>query len=136
VAIANNWSWLYDDSAWGSGYWVWTCGQPVVEQTPLPEFTPYQDIIASWNTRFDGDFDQWLDCLVAGGGTCAVQFRAADLDKNNAVDKRDVEVFNQRLRSKIGLTNALDFNVDGLINQLDVQAMMKLCDLPRCAIAQ
>ncbi len=136
VAIANNWSWLYDDSAWGSGYWVWTCGQPNVEQTPLPEFTPYQDIIASWNTRFDGDFDQWLDCLVAGAGTCTAQFRPADLDKNNAVDKRDVELFNQRLRSKTDLTSALDFNLDTRVNQLDVPAMMKLCDLPRCAIAQ
>ncbi|MBU1436211.1 MAG: collagenase [Gammaproteobacteria bacterium] len=135
-AIANNWSWLYDDSAWGSGYWVWTCGQPNVEQTPLPEFTPYQDILASWNTGFDSDFDQWLDCLVAGSGTCAVHYRDADLDQNNAVDKRDVDIFNQRLRSKTGLTNVLDFNKDNKVNQLDVPAMMKLCDLPRCAIAQ
>lgn len=136
VAIANNWSWLYDDSAWSSGYWVWTCGQPNVEQTPLPEFTPYQSILASWNTRFDQDFDQWLDCLVAGGGKCVAQYRAADLDKNNAVDKRDIDIFNARLRNKTGLSLVLDFNKDKLVNQLDIPAMMKLCDLPRCALAQ
>ncbi|WP_164852316.1 collagenase [Rheinheimera riviphila] len=137
VAIANNWSWLYDDSAWGSGYWVWTCGQSNDDlPPPLPEFVAYQDILASWNTRFDSDFNQWLDCVVAGAGTCAAQFRPADLDKNNAVDKRDVDIFNQRLRSNTGLTSALDFNLDTKVNQADVQAMMKLCDLPRCAIAQ
>ena len=128
---------MYDDSAWGSGYWVWTCGQSNDDvPPPLPEFVPYQDILANWNTRFDTDFDQWLDCLVAGSGTCAVQFRAADLDQNNAVDKRDVDIFNQRLRTKTGLSSTLDFNLDGQVNQLDVQAMMKLCDLARCAIAK
>jgi microbial collagenase len=137
VAIANNWSWLYDDSAWGSGYWVWTCGQSNDDAPPpLPEFVPYQDILANWNTKFDGDFDQWLDCLVVGAGTCAVKFRPADLDENHAVDKRDVDIFNQRLRTKTGLSSALDFNLDGQINQSDVQAMMKLCDLARCAIAK
>ncbi len=137
VAIANNWTWLYDDSAWASGYWVWTCGQlNNAVETPLPEFVPYQDVLASWNTRFDSNFEQWLDCLVAGNGTCAVQYRAADLDQNSAVDKRDIDIFNQRLRSKTGLTSALDFNQDTLVNQLDVPAMMKLCDLARCAIAQ
>ena len=59
----------------------------------------------------------------------------ADLDENNTVDKRDIDLFNQRLRSKTGLTSALDFNRDTKVNQADVQAMMKLCDLPRCAIA-
>jgi len=73
---------------------------------------------------------------VAGAGTCAAKYRPADLDKNNAVDKRDVDVFNQLLRAKTGLTLVLDFNKDGVVNQLDVPAMMKLCDLPRCAVAQ
>ncbi|WP_306518279.1 collagenase [Rheinheimera sp.] len=135
-AIANNWSWLYDDSAWGSGNWVWTCGQPKVDLPELPVYTPYQDILSTWGTNFDIEFHQWLDCVVAGQGICQQNpFRAADLDKNGAVDKRDVELFNQRLRSKTDLTPDLDFNLDKRVDQRDVPAMTKLCDLPRCAIA-
>jgi len=135
-AIANNWSWLYDDSEWGSGNWVWTCGQSKVELPELPAHTPYQDILQSWGNNFDGEFHQWLDCVVAGKGICQqTPTRAADLDKNGAVDKRDIEQFNLRLRTKTDLTPELDFNLDKLIDQRDVPAMSKLCDLPRCAIA-
>jgi len=135
-AIANNWSWLYDDSAWGSGNWVWTCGQQKVDLPPLPVYTPYQDILSSWGSNFDLEFHQWLDCVVAGQGICqGSSYRPADLDKNGAVDKRDIELFNQRLRSKTNLTSELDFNLDKVVDQRDVPAMSKLCDLPRCAIA-
>ncbi|HCU66198.1 MAG TPA: hypothetical protein DF774_10605 [Rheinheimera sp.] len=135
-AIANNWSWLYDDSAWGSGNWVWTCGQQKVDLPELPPYTPYQDILKTWGTNFDLEFHQWLDCVVAGQGICqSVSFRTADLDKNGAVDKRDIELFNKRLRSKTNLTNELDFNLDKVVDRRDVPAMSKLCDLPRCAIA-
>lgn len=134
IAIANNWSWLYDDSAWGSGYWVWTCGQQKTAEPELPPHTPYQDILTRWGSSFDVGFHQWLDCLVAGLGNCS-QFRPADLDKNGAVDSRDIDLFNQRLRSKTNLTMDLDFNGDKVVDQRDVTAMSKLCDRARCAIA-
>jgi microbial collagenase len=134
IAIANNWSWLYDDSANGSGYWVWTCGQQKTAEPQLPPHTPYQDILTRWGTSFDVGFHQWLDCLVAGNGNCS-QFRPADLDKNGAIDSRDIDLFNQRLRTKTNLTMDLDFNGDKKIDQRDVTAMSKLCDRARCAIA-
>lgn len=136
VAIANNWAWLYDDSEWGSGYWVWTCGQQKQAQTELPAFTPYQDILNSWGTGFNEGFNQWLDCLVAGQGHCQTQnFRPGDLDKNQAIDSRDVDLFNQLLRQKPAYSSALDFNADGKVNAADVPALSRLCDLARCAIA-
>ncbi|MBZ9611926.1 M9 family metallopeptidase [Rheinheimera maricola] len=65
-AIANNWSWLYDDSEWSEGNWVWTCGQINDGDTPqLPDYTPYAEIIAAWGNQFDAEFHQWLDCIVA-----------------------------------------------------------------------
>lgn len=134
VAISNNWSWLYDDSAWGSGYWVWTCGQVKDSGSELPRYTPYQDILTRWGSNFDAGFHQWLDCLVAGNGNCS-QFRPADLDQNGAIDSRDISLFNQRLRTKTNLTTELDFNYDRVIDQRDVTAMSKLCDRARCAIA-
>lgn len=134
TAIANNWSWLYDDSAWGSGYWVWTCGQQKTAEPELPPYTPYQDILTRWGSSFDVGFHQWLDCLIAKTGNCSL-FRPADLDKNGAVDSRDIDLFNQRLRTKTNLTMDLDFNGDKKVDQRDVTAMSKLCDRARCAIA-
>ncbi|WP_448570066.1 PPC domain-containing protein, partial [Thalassotalea ganghwensis] len=58
----------------------------------------------------------------------------ADIDNNGAVDKRDIQLFQQMLRNdELGLE--YDFSGDGMVNQKDVRAMMRLCDLPRCAIA-
>ncbi|SEA89565.1 collagenase [Alkalimonas amylolytica] len=136
-AEANGWYWLYDDSAWGSGYWVWTCGQQLPDDMPeVPDFTPYDDILALWGTRFDADFHDWLDCLVAGQGICERNaYHPADLDQNGVVDMRDVELFRLWLRQGQALSSELDFDGNGVIDQRDVRAMMNLCDLPRCQIA-
>ncbi len=66
-ATDNNWSWLYDDSENASGNWVWTCGQDITDVEPIPEFVPYADIIADWTSTYDEEFNEWLDCIVAGG---------------------------------------------------------------------
>jgi hypothetical protein len=100
----------------------------------LPPYTPYQDILTRWGSSFDVGFHQWLDCLIAKTGNCSL-FRPADLDKNGAVDSRDIDLFNQRLRTKTNLTLDLDFNGDKKVDQRDVTAMSKLCDRARCAIA-
>jgi len=135
-AIANNWSWAHDDSEWSSGSWVWTCGQPKTDEVELPEFTPYQDILASWGTTFDQDFSDWLVCLVAGDGLCQEQAtKPGDLDGNNAVDIRDINLFKQLLRGSDPLPLEYDFNKDGNVDRRDVRPMMALCDLSRCAIA-
>ncbi|MFT5757194.1 MAG: microbial collagenase [Alteromonadaceae bacterium] len=145
-AEANNWLWLYDDSEngySGSGYWVWTCGQqntgePPIEEpdpNPLPEFTPYQDILDGWGSRFDNEFSEWLSCLVAGEGVCLpTPANLADLDDNSQVDQRDINIFTTLLRQSDDLGLQYDFNNDRAINHRDVKAMMTLCDLPRCAI--
>lgn len=137
-AEANGWYWLYDDSAWGSGYWVWTCGQPQPENMPdVPEFTPYDDILALWGSRFDADFHQWLDCLIAGEGYCETEeFHPADLDRNGVIDIHDISLFRQWLRERRELPAELDFNGDGVIDQRDIRPMMQLCDLPRCQTPQ
>ncbi|WP_448569312.1 collagenase [Thalassotalea ganghwensis] len=148
-AEENNWLWLYDDGPdygySGSGYWVWTCGQPndgsqpePEPETPeIPEFTPYDDILANWGTSMDDEFDQWLDCIVAGNGTCQQQtFRVEDIDQNGAVDKRDVNLFQGMLRNNENLGLEYDFNGDNQVNRRDVRAMTALCDITRCAIAQ
>ena len=136
-AEANGWYWLYDDSAWGSGYWVWTCGQQLPDGMPeVPDFTPYDDILAVWGTRFDTDFHDWLDCLVAGQGICERNaYQPADLDQNGVIDMRDVELFRLWLRQGQALSPELDFDGNGVIDQRDVRAMMNLCDLPRCQLA-
>lgn len=133
-AIANNWSWLYDDSAWSSGYWVWTCGQPKTDGDVLPPFVPYNEVIDNWGLRFDSSFSQWLDCLVAGRGVCQA-FRRGDLDQNHAIDQRDVELFNTILRQKPAYRADYDFNLDNKVNAADVPALTRLCDLARCAVA-
>lgn len=151
TAEENNWLWLYDDSPEsgfnGSGYWVWTCGQPNTGEQPeqpeepeeptLPEYTPYQDILANWGTSFDAEFDQWLDCIVAGNGLCEQQpaFKVEDIDQNGAVDKRDISAFQSMLRTTTSLGLEYDFNQDQIVDRRDVRPMMELCDLPRCAIA-
>jgi microbial collagenase len=142
-AEANNWLWLYDDSQNGSGYWVWTCGQPNTDEVPdetptepLPEYTPYQDIINNWSTNFDDEFNIWLSCIVDGEGYCQdQQARKGDLDNNQAIDKRDISIMSQLLRQpsdNLGLE--YDFNHDEQVNRKDIRSLMKLCDLNRCAI--
>ncbi|WP_052151494.1 collagenase [Paraglaciecola arctica] len=135
-ATANNWFWAYDDSEWSTGAWVWTCGQSNEGLAgELPEYTPYQDVLDGWNTRFDMEFHEWLDCLVQGEGVCqTVSTRPADMDENGRVDKNDIVVFTQMLRQP-DLNIMYDFNDDGKVDRKDVRAMMKLCDLPRCAVA-
>jgi microbial collagenase len=66
-AIDNGWSWLYDDSENASGNWVWTCGQALTNIEPVPDFVPYVDIISTMTGQFDGEFNEWLDCIIAGG---------------------------------------------------------------------
>lgn len=135
-AIENDWYWTYDDSEWSSGSWVMTCGQPKPEQSEIPEFTPYTDILTTWNTQFDLDFSQWLTCLVAGNGECLTEvIRQGDLDENNAIDKRDIDLFNGLLRSNTPLSLDYDFNQDGKVDRRDIRSLMALCDLPRCNIA-
>ncbi len=135
-AIANDWYWAYDDSENGSGAWVWTCGQPQSEASEIPPYTPYQDIISTWGSTFNQDFEQWLVCLVQGEGVCEPQAtNPADLDDNGAVDIRDINLFRELLRSNQELSLDYDFNKDGAVNQRDVRPMMVLCDLSRCAIA-
>lgn len=135
-ATANNWYWAYDDSEWASGSWVWTCGQEQPEITEVPSFTPYQDIINGWNTSFDESFSSWLTCLVAGDGICQTTIiNPADMDGNNTVDKRDVTLFRQMLRTNDVLSLDYDFNKDNRVDRRDIRPMMALCDLARCAIA-
>ncbi|GHE84357.1 collagenase [Thalassotalea profundi] len=150
TAEENNWLWLYDDSPEsgfnGTGYWVWTCGQPNTGEQPnpepeptpeLPEYTPYQDILANWGTSFDEEFNQWLDCIVAGNGVCDSQsvYKVEDIDQNGAVDLRDINAFQNMLRNNPSLGLEYDFNQDQAVDRRDVRPMMNLCDLPRCAIA-
>ena len=98
-AISSDLHWAYDNSEWSSGSWVWTCGQPQPEAVELPQFTPYQDILTTWNTSFDQDFSDWLVCLVTGDGVCQTQaVKPEDIDKNHAVDSRDINLFKQLLR--------------------------------------
>jgi len=134
-AIANNWSWLYDDSEWASGSWVWTCGQAKAEGDSVPPFVPYQDVINHWGMQLDSSFNDWLDCLTAGNGVCQA-FRRGDLDQNHAIDQRDVELFNSILRQKPAYRADYDFNNDQKVNAADLPALTKLCDSARCAIAQ
>ncbi|GLX76969.1 hypothetical protein tinsulaeT_03090 [Thalassotalea insulae] len=135
-AIENGWGWAYDDSEWSTGIWVWTCGQPQSEGDELPVFTPYQDILATWGTSFDQDFEQWLVCLVEGEGICEQQAtNPADFDGNGAIDIRDINLFKQLLRNNDNLSLDYDFNHDGTVDRRDTRAMMALCDLTRCAIA-
>jgi microbial collagenase len=137
-AIENGWDWAYDDSKGGYPDWVWTCGRPA--NTPidseLPEYTPYADILNNWGTSFDQEFSEWLTCIVAGNGECVEQvFHIADLDENNAIDKRDILMFRKMLRGNPSLSLDYDFNKDGVVDRRDVRPMMALCDLSRCAIA-
>lgn len=145
-AEENNWLWLYDDSEngySGSGYWVWTCGQPDTgevpedpDEEPLPEFTPYQDILNNWGSNFDSEFDQWLDCIVAGEGYCqGTEQRLGDLDNNLQIDERDITQFTALLRRSDELGLEYDFNDDASVNRKDIRALMMLCDLARCAVA-
>jgi len=137
-ATENGWDWAYDDSKGGYPDWVWTCGRPA--NTPidseLPVYTPYEDILNNWDTSFDHDFSQWLTCIVAGDGECVEQaFHPADLDENNAIDKRDILMFRKMLRGNPSLSLDYDFNEDEVVDIRDVRPMMALCDLSRCAIA-
>mgnify|MGYP000456689423 CR=1 FL=1 len=135
-AIENNWYWAYDDSEWATGSWVWTCGQPQQEFGELPVYTPYQDILDGWNTRFDVEFSDWLVCLVAGEGRChETEENSADLNRDGAVDMRDLVAFIGMLRSSQSLDISLDFNEDGQVNRRDVRALAGQCDLARCAIS-
>jgi microbial collagenase len=134
-AIDSGWYWLYDDSEWASGNWVWTCGQAEPEGGPLPEYTPYQDVINSWGTRFDEEFDQWLVCLVSGEGQCDDSpANPADIDGNGAVDTHDVRQFTLMLQRGQELGLEYDFNGDLKVNMLDVRAMMSLCTNQRCRV--
>lgn len=136
-AIENNWYWAYDDSEWASGNWVWTCGQPNEEQPELPEFTPYQDIIAAWGVNFDAQFNEWLDCIIAGNGECqAIENNPADIDGNQQIDRRDIAAFSLMLRQQENLSLDYDFNQDGVVDRRDIRSMMSLCDQARCAITQ
>ncbi|OKY27838.1 collagenase [Thalassotalea sp. PP2-459] len=136
-AIENNWYWAYDDSEWASGSWVWTCGQPNVEQPELPSYTPYQDIITAWGVNFDAQFNEWLDCIIAGNGECvAIVHNPADIDGNQYVDSRDIAAFNLMLRQQNNLSLDYDFNQDGIVDRRDIRSMMALCDQARCAITQ
>ena len=116
-AIENGWDWAYDDSKGGYPDWVWTCGRPA--NTPidseLPEYTPYADILNNWGTSFDQEFSEWLTCIVAGNGECVEQvFHIADLDENNAIDKRDILMFRKMLRGNPSLSLDYDFNKDAV----------------------
>ena len=134
-AIDNGWYWAYDDSEWSSGNWVWTCGQPQPDNSQLPAFTPYQDVINAWSTTFDQDFSDWLTCLVAGEGICNREANPADIDGNGVIDKRDITLFMKMLRSREPLSLDYDFNKDGKVDRKDIRAMIAECDLPRCAVA-
>ncbi|MDP5136258.1 collagenase [Rheinheimera baltica] len=110
-AIANNWSWLYDDSAWSSGDWVWTCGQVNDGNTPeLPDFTPYADIIASWGTQYDTEFHDWLDCIISNDDCSNETGPGATLQNGVPVlvngDKDSQQHFNFSLPA-----NAYDLNI-------------------------
>jgi len=134
-AIDNGWYWAYDDSEWSSGNWVWTCGQPQPDNSQLPAFTPYQDVINAWSTSFDQDFSDWLTCLVAGEGVCNRDANPADIDGNGVIDKRDITLFMKMLRSREPLSLDYDFNQDGKVDRKDVRTMIAQCDLARCAVA-
>ncbi|WP_333609542.1 collagenase [Arsukibacterium sp.] len=138
-ATANNWLWLYDDSEWSTGNWVWTCGQQQDDNTPeLPEYTPYDDIIAAWGTTLDTEFHQWLDCLVADNGSCAAEPepKTADLNNDGTIDNNDLTLFINMLYQTHLLDQQHDFNLDGKVDHLDIRALMQQCSLSRCNTAQ
>lgn len=138
-AEENGWYWQYDDSEngyTGSGYWVWTCGQtsPPGDDN-VSEYTPYQDILANWNTRFDQQFSDWLACLVAGQGQCDdVATVPGDINGDQVVDMNDVRHFLTLLRNSEVLNPEHDFNQDGSVDHRDIRALMNLCDVARCAV--
>ena len=136
TAISNNWSWAYDDASFSSGNWVWTCGQPGPQDLSETIFTPYDNILAAWGDALDSDFSDWLACIVEGEGICEAQLKPGDLDGNDSVDSRDINIFRAMLRDGGELPQMYDFNQDGSVDRRDVRPMMALCELPRCAIAQ
>ena len=134
TAISNDWSWAYDDATFSSGNWVWTCGQPGPQDESETIFTAYDNILAGWGDTLDSDFNQWLACIVEGSGICQPQGIPGDLDGNNAVDSRDIDMFRQMLRDNTDLPLIYDFNNDGVVDRRDVRPMMALCNLSRCAL--
>ena len=62
----------------------------------------------------------------------ALRYHPADFDKNDQIDSRDISLFRQQLALP-GLPQTFDFNNDGAVDQLDIRAMMKLCQRARCA---
>jgi endonuclease/exonuclease/phosphatase family metal-dependent hydrolase len=61
----------------------------------------------------------------------SLRYHPADFDKNGQINQRDISLFRQRL-TQPGLPQIYDFNNDGAVNQLDIRAMMVLCQQPRC----
>jgi hypothetical protein len=61
----------------------------------------------------------------------ALRYHPADFDKNDQIDSRDVSLFRQQLTLPV-LPQTYDFNNDGRVDQLDIRAMMTLCQRPRC----
>lgn len=62
----------------------------------------------------------------------ALRYHPADFDKNDQIDSRDVSLFRQQLTLPV-LPQTFDFNHDGRVDQLDIRAMMTLCQRARCA---
>ncbi len=61
-----------------------------------------------------------------------LRYHPADFDKNAQIDSRDVSLFRQMLNQP-ALPATYDFNNDSRVDQLDIRAMMALCQRPRCA---
>lgn len=76
--------------------------------------------------------NSWPSDHAAVVTTLQQRLHPADLDKNQQIDLRDINLLRAQIQQ--GVTNPLlDFNADGKVDPLDVRALMALCSQPRCA---
>lgn len=125
-AEANNWFWLYDDSDSASGNWVWTCGQAKPSNPqPLPSYTKYADIIADWTPRFNGEFHEWLDCVVTGEDCSATTTGPQVLSNGQSVPLSGARASEQHFKLQLP-TNASNIVVQSSGGSGDVDLYLKV----------
>mgnify|MGYP000710293953 CR=1 FL=1 len=75
------------------------------------------------------DHDPIIVSFSLSGGATLV----GDFDNDGDIDINDVRAFSTALRAGESFSLDYDFNGDGVVNSLDVRAMMKSCSKSRCA---
>ena len=93
------------------------------------------DDVAIWTAALR---DSQIDAIYNEGKSIASLLLSpsnlADMDHDGDVDRTDVRIFAQLLRSGTLLSEDYDFNQDEQINLSDVGAMVQFCTLARCQI--